>query len=257
LSTKYQGKQNRKQSSAQQRKQAPAQQHPQPQQGQQGQQTRQGPKPTSNAQALAAQEAARKEARIQRQTQERAQAQQRKRQESLRRYGIITIVVLAIIGLIAWKVLDEAGKPGQGQSIMADRTHLNAPTDPHVPYSTDPPTSGPHTNDVPAFQVYTEPIAKELQVHGLEDGGVVINYKPDLDAATVSKLAELANLYIKTPGKERIIMSPYPGLSNAIVLTTWGRMDRMDTLDEVRIRAFVDAYVNIDHHENTEGQKLP
>jgi hypothetical protein len=34
-------------------------------------------------------------------------------------------------------------------------------------------------------------------------------------------------------------------------------MDRMDTLDEVRIRAFVDAYVNIDHHENTEGQKLP
>ena len=140
---------------------------------------------------------------------------------------------------------------------MTDRTHLQAVTDPHVPYSTDPPTSGPHTQAVPAFKVYTEPIAKELQVHGLEDGGVVINYQPELDKATVDKLAEIANLYIKTPGKENIIMSPYPGLSNPIVLTTWGRMDRMDTLDETRIRAFVDAYVNIDHHENSDGQRLP
>ena len=94
-------------------------------------------------------------------------------------------------------------------------------------------------------------------MHGLEDGGVVINYQPDLDKATVDKLAEIANLYIKTPGKENIIMSPYPGLSNPIVLTTWGRMDRLDTLDETRIRAFVDAYVNIDHHENSDGQRLP
>ena len=252
MSTKYQGKQNRKQTPAQQRQQAPAQQ-----QGQQGQQTRQGPKPTSNAQTLATQEATRKEARIQRQAQERAQAQQRKRQESIRKYAIMSAVTLAVVALIAFILLRDAGKPGQAQTIMTDRTHLQNVADPHAPYSTDPPTSGPHTIAVPAFQVYTETIAKELQVHGLEDGGVVINYRPDLDKATVDKLAEIANLYIKTPGKKNIIMSPYPGLSNAIVLTTWGRMDRMDTLDEVRIRAFVDAYVNINHHEGSDGQRLP
>jgi hypothetical protein len=249
LSTKYQSKQKGKQT--------PAQQRQQNQQAVQGQQTKQAAKPAANSQTLAAQEAARKEARVQRQAQERAQALQRKRQANVRKYAIMSAAVLVVVAVIAWVMLRDAGKPGQGQTIMADRTHLQAVTDPHVPYSTDPPTSGPHTQDVPAFKVYTEPLAKELQVHGLEDGGVVINYKPDLDKATVDKLTALANLYINTPGKQRIIMSPYPGLSNAIVLTTWGRMDRMDTLDETRIRAFVDAYVNIDHHENSDGQRLP
>ena len=249
MSTKYQSKQKGKQT--------PAQQRQQNQQAVQGQQTKQAAKPAANSQALAVQEAARKEARIQRQAQERAQALQRKRQANVRKYAIMSAAVLVVVAVIAWVMLRDAGKPGQGQTIMTDRTHLQAVTDPHVPYSTDPPTSGPHTQDVPAFKVYTEPLAKELQVHGLEDGGVVINYKPDLDKATVDKLTALANLYINTPGKQRIIMSPYPGLSNAIVLTTWGRMDRMDTLDETRIRAFVDAYVNIDHHENSDGQRLP
>ena len=249
MSTKYQSKQKGKQT--------PAQQRQQNQQAVQGQQAKQTAKPAANSQTLAAQEAARKEARIQRQAQERAQALQRKRQANVRKYAIMSAAVLVVVAVIAWVMLRDAGKPGQGQAIMADRTHLQAVTDPHVPYSTDPPTSGPHTQDVPAFKVYTEPLAKELQVHGLEDGGVVINYKPDLDKATVDKLTALANLYINTPGKQRIIMSPYPGLSNAIVLTTWGRMDRMDTLDETRIRAFVDAYVNIDHHENSDGQRLP
>lgn len=254
MSTKYQGKQKGKQTPAQQRPQTSGQQR---QQTVQGQQTKQATKPAANTQALAAQEAARKEARIQRQAQERAQALQRKRQANVRKYAIMSAAILVVVAVIAWVMLRDAGKPGQGQAIMTDRTHLQSATDPHVPYSTDPPTSGPHTQAVPAFKVYTEPIAKESQVHGLEDGGVVINYQPELDKATVDKLAEIANLYIKTPGKENIIMSPYPGLSNPIVLTTWGRMDRLDTLDETRIRAFVDAYVNIDHHENSDGQRLP
>ena len=256
MSTKYQGKQKGKQTAAQQRPQASAQQRQQNQPAVQGQ-TKQATKPAPNTQTLAAQEAARKEARIQRQAQERAQALQRKRQANIRKYAIMSAAVLVVVAIIAWVMLRDAGKPGQGQAIMTDRTHLQSATDPHVPYSTDPPTSGPHTQAVPAFKVYTEPIAKESQVHGLEDGGVVINYQPELDKATVDKLAEIANLYIKTPGKENIIMSPYPGLSNPIVLTTWGRMDRLDTLDETRIRAFVDAYVNIDHHENSDGQRLP
>jgi hypothetical protein len=256
LSTKYQGKQKGKQTPAQQRQQSGAQ-RPSGQQTAQAQQPKQAPKSTANAQALATQEAARKEARAQRQAQERALAVQRKRQATIRKYAIASGAVIVVLALIAWVVLRDAGKPGQGQAIMSDRTHLQNATDPHVPYSTDPPTSGPHTQAVPAFQVYTEPIAVESQVHGLEDGGVVINYQPNLDKATIDKLAELANLYIKTPGKSHIIMSPYPNLPHPIVLTSWGRMDSMDTLDETRIRAFVDAYVNIDHHEGTDGQRLP
>lgn len=251
--------------SQQKRKQSPNQKQ-QGQQNRQGQQTRpmqqqgQPAKPKStlaDTQALAAQEAARKDARLQRQAQARAEAEQRKRQANLRKYGIISLVTVAVVALVAWLFIRELGKPGQGVDIMLDRLHIPADSTNHTPYSTDPPTSGPHVDAVPAFIVYTQPITKEIQVHGLEDGAVVIDYQPALDAQVVSKLADIARLYQGTAGKNRVIMAPYPGLSNPIVLTTWGRIERLDTLDEVKIRQFIDAYVNIDHHETTEGQHLP
>ena len=218
------------------------------------------PKPTAaQAEALAAQEAAKREARMQRQAQTRAEVARRQRMQKLRTYGIVGLVALVVIAIFAYFILRDFGKPGEFIPIMADRTHITKPTDPHVAYSTDPPTSGPHTIDVPAFSVYTDQsqLPVEKQVHGLEDGGVIVNYKPDLDKPTVDKLTSLVQLYENTPGKQRVILSPYAGLKNSIVLTSWGRMQRFDTYDEPNIRAFIDAYVNIDHHEGSDGQRLP
>jgi Protein of unknown function (DUF3105) len=236
-------------------KQRNKQQQRRPQQGQQTQPPK--PKPTAaEAQALASQEAARREGRMQRQAQARAEAERRQRARKMRTYSIVGLVVVAIVAVAAWLILREAGKPGQAVDVMGVRNHVQ-PGEVHVPYSTDPPTSGPHVGDVPQFVVYTQPITQELQVHGLEDGGVVVNYRPDLDKPTVDKLASLVKLYEDTPGKQRVLMSPYPGLTNAIVLTSWGRMERLDAFDEVKIRAYIDAFVNIDHHETSEGQRLP
>lgn len=246
-------KQTNKQNQNQKRKQPQQTQ----QQAQQQTQAASRPKPNAaQAQALAAQEAAKRDARLQRQAEARAEAARRKRAQNLRTYGIVAAVAIVLLALVAWLSLRDAGKPGERVDIMAVRNHI-APGEGHVPYSTDPPTSGPHVGSVPAFSVYTSPITKELQVHGLEDGGVVINYKPDLDKPTVDKLASLAQFYEKTPGKTHVIMSPYPSLSNAIVLTSWGRIDRLDAFDEARIRRFIDEYVNIDHHETSEGQRIP
>jgi Protein of unknown function (DUF3105) len=213
----------------------------------------------AEAQAISAQEAARREARVQRQNQARAQVERRMRTQKLRTYGITGAVVLVVLAIVAYFVLRDFGKPGEAVPIMTDRTHLANATDPHVAYSTDPPTSGPHTQNVPQFKVYTNQadLPVTMQVHGLEDGGVVINYKPDLDKPTVDKLTSLAELYENTPGKGHVILSPYQGLTNAIVLTSWGRIQRFDTYDEPSIRAFIDAYVNIDHHEGTDGTRLP
>ena len=256
MSTKNPSKQKRKQPYGPSQQRQQGQQNRQPQAQAQTQAAKPKPSPV-DTQALAAQEAARKEARLQRQVQARADADKRRRQANLRKYGIIGAITLAIAALITWLVVRELSKPGEGVSIMLDRQHITNATDPHAAYTTDPPTSGPHTDAVPAFQIYTEPVAKEQAVHGLEDGAVVINYRPGLDQPTLDKLSDLARLYLGTPGKNRIIMYPYANLSHPIVLTTWGRIDRLDTLDEARIRRFIDAYVNIDHHEGTEGQILP
>jgi hypothetical protein len=229
---------------------------PKPKQQQAAQQAR--PRPSAaEAQALAAQDAARKEARLQRQAQARAEAERRQRTQKMRTYSIVAVAVVAVVAIATFFIMREANKPGQSVPIMLERNHLTNATDAHVAYTTDPPTSGPHTQAVPQFKVYTEPIDKELQVHGLEDGGVIVNYKPDLDKPTVDKLASLVGVYNGTPGKENVVMSPYPGLSDPIVLTTWGHIDRLATFDEVRVRRFIDEYVNIDHHEGTEGQRLP
>ena len=87
---------------------------------------------------------------------------------------------------------------------------------------------------------------KEIMVHNLEDGGVVISYKSDLDKATVERLAGLTRSY-----GANVLMAPYPGLSNAIVLTAWGRIDRLDAFDEARLKRFVTAFKGIDHHKDS------
>ena len=127
----------------------------------------------------------------------------------LRRNGIIAGVVVLLIALFAYLYIKEANKPGQAVAVMANRDHI-APGGAHVAYSTDPPTSGPHVQDVPLFKVYTEPITDELAVHGLEDWGVIINYKPDLDQASIDKLASIATSYEQlTGGRSHVLMTPH------------------------------------------------
>ncbi len=246
-------------------RQAPAQKQKQKQTQNQNknqqiaQQARQQAQAPKGPQLNVADQQARRESRINRQAEARAASERRRRMRTLRRNAIIAAAVLVFVGFIAVLYIREANKPGQSVPVMAARQHLPADTVSPIEYSTDPPTSGPHTeNQVPSWQVYTQPITKELTVHGLEDAGVIINYKPDLDQASVDKLASIATSYIQRGGGSgHVVMAPYTGLSNPIVLTAWGRMDRLDILDEARIRRFVDEYVGIDHHEGSEGKRIP
>ena len=113
---------------------------------------------------------------------------------------------------------------------------------PHPPYNSDPPTSGPHAPGLARWGVSSEPVSKEMQVHNLEDGGVVIQYScqdcPDL----VKQLTTIAERY------DRVILAPYTGLDRKIALTAWGRIDKLDELDEARIVKFIKAHIGIDHH---------
>jgi hypothetical protein len=152
----------------------------------------------------------------------------------------IAVVAAAVVGYFAYRA--QANLPGV-QFPDQGNLHVASPETPHEKYNSDPPTSGPHLPYIAPWGVHTRPIVRELQVHNLEDGGVVVQYNcecPDL----VAKLKTIVDRYDR-----QVILAPYPGMPPKIALTAWTRLDTMDEFDEGRITRFIEAYRGIDHHK--------
>ncbi|MGI8586316.1 MAG: DUF3105 domain-containing protein [Chloroflexia bacterium] len=201
------------------------------------------PRPRDPAAVLAEDE--RRLADLARRQEARAEAASRRRKARLRKAAVVAAVLLVVGGLLATAILREAGKPGDSVGQQPS-PHIAGLIAPHAPYSTDPPTSGPHVKELPAWGAATTPVPKELQVHGLEDGGVIISYQPSLDPAMIAKLTALTGGY-----DSKLILTPEPGLGTSIVLTAWGRMQRFPQYDEAGIRRFIEAYRGVDHHQES------
>jgi hypothetical protein len=152
---------------------------------------------------------------------------------------VVMVLVAASVGYFAYRAA--ANLPGTAVPDQGNR-HLKSASDPHEPYNTEPPTSGPHLSYLAPWGVHTRPIARELQVHNLEDGGVLVQYNcecPEL----VEKLKAIVHKYDKF-----VILAPYPDMKSPIALTAWTRIDTFEDFDEARIRRFIEAYRGIDHH---------
>ena len=153
---------------------------------------------------------------------------------------VIAAVIAVVVGYFAYRAA--ADLPGTKLSDQGN-LHIASETTPHDPYNSDPPTSGPHLPYIAPWGVHTRLIARELQVHNLEDGGVMVQYNcecPDV----VARLRDLVNAHDRY-----VILAPYPGMKSRLALTAWTRIETMDQLDEARVRRFVDAYRGIDHHK--------
>lgn len=156
----------------------------------------------------------------------------------------LTVATLAavIVGYFAYRAM--ADLPGVKFEDQGN-AHIQLVTEPHVAYNSEPPTSGPHLPYIAPWGIHDVPIARELQVHNLEDGGVMVQYRcaapcPDL----VAKLAEIVRRY-----DAQVILAPFPGMRTRIALTAWTRLDAFDDFDEARIVRFIRAYRGIDHHK--------
>jgi len=153
---------------------------------------------------------------------------------------VVGLVVAAVIGYFAYRAV--ADLPGIKMPDQGNR-HLTTANDQHEPYNSEPPTSGPHLSYIAPWGVHTRPIPRELQVHNLEDGGVLVQYNcecPDL----VEKLTAIVRKYDKF-----VILAPYPDMKTRITLTAWTRIDAFNEFDEGRVRRFIEAYRGIDHHK--------
>jgi hypothetical protein len=150
------------------------------------------------------------------------------------------LVAAAVVGYLAYRTMAEL--PGVKMPDQGNR-HVQTAADPHERYNSDPPTSGPHLPYIAPWGVHTRPIPLELQVHNLEDGGVVIQHScecPDL----VAKLRDVVQKYDKY-----VILAPYPAMKSTIALTAWTRIETLSEFDAKRIRRFIEAYRGIDHHK--------
>jgi hypothetical protein len=164
--------------------------------------------------------------------------EQRKRHER-----VWLVAIIAALSLLIAAMLYAAFRPRPGRAVPSlGNQHIQPPQ--RAAYNTTPPTSGSHYTTIAPWGVHDEPIPNELQVHNLEDGGVLVQYNcPEECPGLVGQLTALVRQY-----PEGVILAPYPGMEARIALTAWGRIDTLQELDENRILRFIRAYRGIDHH---------
>ncbi len=116
-------------------------------------------------------------------------------------------------------------------------------------YNSNPPTSGPHAPRPADWGVSSVPLPKEVAVHNMEHGGVVIWYncnggpQPLDEAACLElhdKLAAVTNA-ARDQGK-LVLLTTYQDMDHRIALTAWRTLDIFDEFDAARITAFIASF---------------
>ncbi|GIW36805.1 MAG: hypothetical protein KatS3mg073_0950 [Meiothermus sp.] len=131
-----------------------------------------------------------------------------------------------------FEALIAQGKPGLQARVLthadAGRGHINIGTP--VQYATDPPTSGVHWPNWTNPGFYERPEPKEKLVHALEHGNVVIYYdRPPTEA--LNQVRSWQRLF--TGQWDGLVVVPRQGLGQALELTAWNRLLRLETWDAV------------------------
>ncbi len=101
-----------------------------------------------------------------------------------------------------------------------------------------PPTSGPQDAAGVAPGIYDgpQPFASLLPV--LEQGGIVIYYRPDLvDSAGVTGLKQIAQGFLDQ--NDPIVLTADDRIDDPIVATAWRHALRLDAFDRERLRDFI------------------
>lgn len=166
-----------------------------------------------------------------------------RRQRRRLAWAAVALAAVFVVAGAGWLYARLRPLPGEFVPSLGN-DHIATPETPHVPYNSEPPTSGPHLPDIASWGIWDRPIVKERQVHNLEDGGVVVNYRPNCADRVLEPLKQIVKRYT-----DHVLLAPYPGLDRCVALTAWTRIDKFDAVDEGRVVRFIDAYRGIDHHK--------
>jgi hypothetical protein len=178
----------------------------------------------------------------------RQKMHERQRKQKIRTnliWGGIGAVAIAIVGLVVWQGVRPAA--GESVQIMVSDPHIPVDSDPGQ-YNSDPPTSGRHYAEEAQkgfyeSNIYTYPAA--YLVHNLEHGYVIFWYNCNLlDESGYANLKKEIKTTIDDLGGTKLIAYPWPSLDIPLVMTSWGRLQRLETFDAEQAKAFYRSNLN-------------
>jgi len=146
--------------------------------------------------------------------------------------GILLVFVAGFFTLfwyISTPKLGDAYK-SQGQE------HITENAD-HAAYNSNPPTSGPHAQEVD-WGIYDEELSDERLIHNIEHGGIWISYK-EISDGELEELKEIAKAY-----PQRIVLGPRSKNDDRIALASWKRLLRLEMIDKEKIIEFIEKNTN-------------
>lgn len=185
-------------------------------------------------------EARRQRLDARRQAKAEALAAARKRQIRERIIRVVLILGAAVVAVwffflrglgpseIGGHAVERLGATGSGDHLAQGET---------TTYDSSPPVSGVHAVQPTACGTHASPIPDEVQVHNLEHGVVAIQYKPDLAPEQIEQIEDIVQSY-----DSHVLSAPYPEMETPIAVTSWGRMMRLDSVDEPAIREYIEVF---------------
>jgi hypothetical protein len=165
-----------------------------------------------------------------------------KRQKKQNNSLPVTLIGISVllVSLVGYNIV----RPLPG-ILIADEGNLHIRPPAKAQYNSYPPTSGPHYDGLAPWGIHLSPIPNELQVHNLEDGGVMVQYNcPEDCSELVSQLTSVVERF-----DTNVILAPYTDMEFRIALTAWNRLETLDDFDEARILRFIREYRGKDHHQ--------
>ncbi len=165
------------------------------------------------------------------------------RRRNLVTLGVVLVVLIVVVGLV---VKDRSGTTSLSGVSAAEAacTEIERPAlqeaahieqgAPHEPYSSDPPSSGPHYATPADAGFYPSALPVETVIHNMEHGQVVIWYQADLPAPDLDLIEKITR-------EEPLATAAVPhGLdpSYQVALTAWGALQFCEGISEEAIALF-------------------
>lgn len=173
-----------------------------------------------------------------------AEAKRAERRRGLLVVGAAVVVAAVILGGAALAVVDAQRERDQVAGAAKEsidgvmefddlsRNHVTTA----VEYPQTPPVGGDHAAVWTNCGVYTTEVDPTRTTHSLEHGAVWIGYDPDLPAAQVEELTQIAQ------ANSYVVLSPVPGVPSPITASAWGVQLEVEEADDPRLEVFVAKY---------------